>query len=117
MVARIWELTDKVLVLLLPNCSINGVGSTILIEGPVALLRHSLRGEAAGLLSTLKKMQEHYNGHAQLMILTDWLMKLLIVSKWGHSDVWPDPGDVTDVVHFDMIFPLSKNNFEDGHRK
>ena len=37
------------------------------------------------------------------MIFTDCLVLLLILSNWGHSDFWPDPGDV---VHFDVIFPL-----------
>ena len=30
---------------------------------------------------------------------------LMILSKWGQSDFWHDPGDV---VHFDVIFPLIK---------
>ena len=36
-------------------------------------------------------------------MFTDCLVLLLILSNWGHSYFWPDPGDV---VHFDMIFPL-----------
>ena len=31
----------------------------------------------------------------------DYLVLLLILSKWGHSDLWSDPGNV---VHF-VIFP------------
>ena len=67
--------------------------------GPVA----SLRSEAAGIFSILQKVEARYNGHVQLMIFTDCLVLLLILSNWGHSDFWPDPGDV---VHFDVIFPL-----------
>ena len=37
------------------------------------------------------------------MIFTDCLALLMILSKWGQSDFWPDPGDV---VHFDVIFSL-----------
>ena len=48
-------------------------------------------------------MEAHYNGHVQLIMFTDCLVLLLILSNWGHSYFWPDPGDV---VHFDMIFPL-----------
>ena len=49
--------------------------------------------------------RKHYNGHVQLMIFIDCLALLMILSKWGQSDFWPDPGDV---VHFDVIFPLIK---------
>ena len=35
------------------------------------------------------------------MIFNDYLVLLLILSKWGHSDFWSDPGSV---VHFDVIF-------------
>ena len=37
------------------------------------------------------------------MFFTDCLVLLLILFSWGHSNFWPDPGDV---VHFDVIFPL-----------
>ena len=37
------------------------------------------------------------------MIFTDCLVLLLMLSNWGHSNFWPDPGDV---VHFDVISPL-----------
>ena len=47
----------------------------------------SLHVEAAGLLSILQKVERCYNGHLKLMILTDCLMLILILSKWGHS-VW-----------------------------
>ena len=81
------------------------VGSAILLElsapvgGPVA----SLRAEAIGLFSILQNVEEHFNRHVQIMIFTDCLVLLLILSQWGNSDFWPDP---CDVVHFDVIFPL-----------
>ena len=84
-----------------------GVGSAILLElsapvgGPVA----SLRAETVGLFSILHNVEEHFHKHVQIMIFTDCLGLLLILSKWGNSNFWPDPGDV---VHFDVIFPLIK---------
>ena len=71
------------------------------VGGPVA----SLRSEAVGLLSILQTVEVHYNAHLQLMIFIDCLALLMILSKWGQSDFWPDPGDV---VHFDVSFPLIK---------
>ena len=53
--------------------------------------------------SSLQKVEARYNRNVQLMIFTDCLVLLLILSNWGHSDFWPDPGDV---VHFDVIFSL-----------
>ena len=67
------------------------------VRGPVA----SLRSEAAGMLSILQKVEALYNGHVQLLIFTDCLVLLLILPNWGHSDFWPDPGDV---VHSDVFF-------------
>ena len=64
----------------------------------------SLSSEATGLLSVLQKVEGRYNGYVQLMIFIDCLALLMILSKWGQSDFWPDPGD----VHFDVIFPLIK---------
>ena len=53
---------------------------------------------AAGLLSILWKVGEHYNRHVLFMIYTD--------CSW--SCFWPGPDDV---VHFDMmIFSLIKTN-------
>ena len=46
---------------------------------------------------------EQYRGHVQLMIFTDCLVLLLILSKWGHSNFQPD---ANAVVHFDVILPL-----------
>ena len=60
------------------------------------------RTEAVGLLLILQKMDARYSGHVQLMILTDSLVLLLILSM-GTKGFWPDPGDV---VHFDVIFSL-----------
>ena len=40
----------------------------------------------------------------QLMIFIDCLALLMILSKWGYSDFWPDSSDPGDVVHFDVIF-------------
>ena len=79
-------------------------GHTILLDfsapvgGPVASLR-----EAAGIFFILQKVEACYNGHVQLMIFTDCMVLLLILSNWGHSEFWPDPGDM---VHFDVIFLL-----------
>ena len=53
------------------------------------------------ILSILHKVEARFNGHIQLMIFNDWLVLLLILSNRGHSDFWPDPGDVE---HFDVIF-------------
>ena len=88
-------------------------GHTILdfsvpVGGPLA----SLRSEPVGIFSILQNVDACYNGHVQLMIFTDCLVFLLILSNWGHSDFWPDPGDV---VHFDVIFPLIQKR--DGPRK
>ena len=44
----------------------------------------SLHSEAAALLSILAKVGERYKGHVQLIIFTDCLVLLLILSKWGH---------------------------------
>ena len=68
----------------------------------------SLRSEIAGILCILQevsKVEARYNGHVQLMIFTDCLVLLLMLSNSRHSNFWPDPGDV---VHFDVpvIFPL-----------
>ena len=41
------------------------------------------------------------------MIFIDCLALLMILSKWGQSDFWPDPGDV---VRFDASFPLIKKH-------
>ena len=49
----------------------------------------------------------------QLMIFTGSLVLLLILSKRGHNNLMPDPGDE---VHFNVIFPLNENS-EDGQRK
>ena len=73
------------------------------LSAPVGAPVASLRSEAAGIFSILQKVEAHYNRHVQLMIFTDCLVLLLILSNWGHSDFWPDQGDV---VHFDMSFPL-----------
>ena len=64
-----------------------------------------ISSEAVGLLSILQKVEEHYNGHVQLMISIDCLALLMILSKWGQSEFWSDLGDV---VHFDSIFPMIK---------
>ena len=71
------------------------------IGGPVA----SLCSEAVGLLSKLLKVAERYNAYVQLMIFIDFLALLMILSKWGQSDFWPDP---RDVIHVNVIFPLLK---------
>ena len=63
----------------------------------------SLRSEVAGIFPILQKVEARYNRHAQLMLFTDCLVLLRILSIWGHSDFWPDPGDL---VHFDVIFPF-----------
>ena len=46
------------------------------------------------------------------MLFTNCLVLLLILSKWRHSEFWPDP---CDVMHFDVIFPMI-HNFEHGQR-
>ena len=65
--------------------------------GPVA----SLRSEAlaAGLSSILQTVEERYNEYVQLMIFTDCLASLPILSKWRQSDIWPDPGDMVYLTY------------------
>ena len=69
------------------------------VEGPMV----SLHIDTIGLSSILQNVEEHYNRYVQLMIFIDCLALLMILSKWGQSDFWPDPGDM---VHFDVVFPL-----------
>ena len=65
------------------------------VGGPVA----SLRSEAAGLSSILQTVEERYNEYVQLMIFTDCLASLPILSKWRQSDIWPDPGDMVYLTY------------------
>ena len=73
------------------------------LSAPVRFLA-SLRSESAELLSILQKVEVRYNQHIQLMIFNDFLVLLLILCRWDHSNLWPDPGDVVH-WHFDVTFP------------
>ena len=64
------------------------------IGGPLS----SLRAEAAALHGLL----ELAPGDKPLLVLTDCLVLLTILIRWGRVDDWPDPDDVR---HFDMIEP------------
>ena len=62
----------------------------------------SLCAEAVGLFSILQNVEEHFHRHImphiQIMIFTDCLVLLLILSQWGNSEFWPDPCDVVHLM-------------------
>ena len=62
------------------------------VGGPLA----SLRAEAAGLDGLLDRVEPD----RPLLVLTDCLILLMLLLRWGRVDFWPDP---EDVKHFDVI--------------
>ena len=64
------------------------------VGGPLS----SLRAEAAALHSLFERVEPH----RPLLVFTDCLVLLVILSRWGQVDFWPDP---EDVKHFDIIEP------------
>ena len=68
------------------------IGFSFAVGGPLA----SLRAEAAALLSLLEAVEPD----RPLLIFSDCLVLLGILSRWGQVDFWPDP---EDVKHFDII--------------
>ena len=69
------------------------------VGGPIA----SLRAEAVALVCLLEQIRNMLSDIVRLIVFTDSLGLLNILSRWGRSDFWPGP---KDVVHFDVIFPL-----------
>ena len=67
--------------------------------------RASLRAEAAALHG-LPELAEP--GDKPLLVLTDCLVLLTILIRWGRVDDWPDPDDVR---HFDIIEPCFQFHF------
>ena len=61
----------------------------------------TLRAEAAGLLQLLTLLIE--NQQAPLLVFMDSLVLLDILQKWGKKHFNPLP---SDIIHFDVIFPL-----------
>ena len=67
------------------------------VGGPLS----TLRAEAASLLQLLLDLRGR--SPTPLLVFIDCLVLLDILQRWGQASFHPQP---TDVVHFDIIFPL-----------
>ena len=71
------------------------------VGGPFA----STRVEAVALLCLLEQIRANILPLTRLIVFTDSLCLLDILSKWGRNNFWPGP---KDVIHFDVLLPLLK---------
>ncbi len=73
------------------------------VGGPLA----TTRAEAASILKLLQDVRMRKGHGLILLVFADCLKVLDILSKWGHTDFYPDP---KEVVHFDVIRHLPPPN-------